>query len=225
VNWFYKNREERSKWLAERFANEISKSRNLLDVGCYNADFKKHIPKTIKYTGIDISGKPDIFINLDKIEKLPFKNNEFDTTICADVLEHLENIHLIFDELCRVSNKYIIITLPNAYASIPEFIKGKKYAKNTEKRKQFGKYNKFYGLPLEIPEDRHRWFFSYDEAVEFLKFRAKIFNFEINVAESEYMYKKRPLLRKVFFTSLKKINRNLVYRNIIVLLEKTNGKN
>jgi len=225
MNWFYKNREERSKWLAEHFSNEISKSRNLLDVGCYNADFKNFISDKIKYTGIDIAGKPDVFINLDKVKNLPFHENEFDTVICADVLEHLENIHLIFDELCRVSNKYIIVTLPNAYASIPEFIKGKKYAKKNEKRKQFGKYNKFYGLPLEVPEDRHRWFFSYDEAVEFLKFRAKKYNFELKVAESEYHYKKYSFLRKIFFATLRKLNINLVYRNVIVLLEKTDGKN
>ena len=220
MNWFYKNREERSKWLAERFEKEISSSKSLLDVGCYNADFKKHIPISIKYTGIDIAGKPDIFINLDKIEKLPFNNNEFDTIVCADVLEHLENIHLIFDELCRTSAKNIIITLPNAYASIPEFIKGKKYAKTKEKQKQFGKYNKFYGLPLEVPEDRHRWFFSYDEAVEFMEYRAKKYNFKISVQESEYQYKKLLFFRKIFFSILRKRNKNLVDRNIIVLLQK-----
>ncbi len=220
MNWFYKNREERSKWLAERFGKEITTSKSLLDVGCYNADFKRHIPNMVKYTGIDIAGKPDIFINLDKIKNLPFANNEFETTVCADVLEHLENIHLIFDELCRVTSKNIIITLPNAYASIPEIIKGKKYAKNQEKRMQFGIYNKFYGLPLEKPEDRHRWFFSYDEAIEFLEFRAKNYNFKIAVSESEYSYKKLPFIRKIFFASLRKRNKNLVDRNIIVLLKK-----
>ena len=220
MNWFYKNREERSKWLAKRFGKQIITSKSLLDVGCYNADFKKHIPNTVKYTGIDIAGKPDIFINLDKIENLPFNDNEFDTTVCADVLEHLENIHLIFDELCRVTNKNIIITLPNAYASIPEIIKGKKYAKTQEKRKQFGKYNKFYGLPLEIPEDRHRWFFSYEEAIDFLTYRAAKFDFEIKTAESEYQYKKEKFIRRLFFSTLRKRNRNLVDRNIIVLLTK-----
>lgn len=220
MNWFYKNREERSKWLAERFKKEISTTNSLLDVGCYNADLKKHISQSVKYTGIDVAGTPDFFINLDNINELPFKNNEFDIVLCADVLEHLENIHLIFDELCRVSNKNIIITLPNAYASIPEFIKGKVYAKDIEKKKQFGKYNKFYGLPLEKPEDRHRWFFSYDEAFEFIKYRADKFNFEIQVIESEYKYIKNSFIRKVFFSILRFINKNLVDRNIIILLKK-----
>lgn len=220
MNWFYKNREERSKWLGERFRNEISQSNSILDVGCYNANLKEHLPNNIKYTGIDIAGKPDIFINLDKIDKLPFDDNEFDSVICADVLEHLENIHLIFDELCRVSNKYIIITLPNAYASIPEFIKGKKYTTDADKRKQFGKYNKFYGLPLEKPEDRHRWFFAFNEAVEFIDYNAKKHNFKVKIVESEQAYVKLTFLRKIFFSILRKINKNLTDRNIILLIQK-----
>ncbi len=220
MNWFYKSREERSKWLVERFRKAISNSSKLLDVGCYNADLKKHLTDNISYTGIDIAGKPDIFINLDEIDKLPFEDNHFDTVICADVLEHLENIHLIFDELCRVSKKYIIITLPNAYAVIPEFIKGKKYAQNIEKRLQYGKYSKFYGLPYEKPADRHRWFFAFDESVDFLNYRAKKFDFKIEVAESEYAYVKLPFFRAVFFAVLRKFNKNLTDRNIIILLQK-----
>jgi len=219
MNWFYNNRKERSRWLAERFEAEISSSKSLLDVGCYNADLKTFISKNIKYTGIDIAGKPDVFINLDEIEKLPFGDNEFDTVICADVLEHLENIHLIFDELCRVSAKNIIISLPNAYASIPEFVKGKKYAKTPEKRKQFGKYQKFYGLPLEKPDDRHRWYFAYDEAIDFLSYRAEKFGFKIKIAESEWKYTKFSFLKMIkwFF---KQISNNLAQKNIICLLEK-----
>jgi hypothetical protein len=165
-------------------------------------------------------GKPDLFINLDKIDKLPFIDNQFDTIICADVLEHLENIHLIFDELCRISTKNIIITLPNAYAGISSFLRKKTYAKTFEKQKQFGKYAKFYGLPLEKPEDRHRWFFSFDEALDFLKYRGGKLNFSIKLAESEYKYKKRPLLESLYYFVLRKINKNIAEGNIIVLLEK-----
>ena len=218
MNWFYKNREERSKWLVERFKKEISQSENLLDVGCYNADLKNFIPDQIKYTGIDIAGKPDIFINLDETEKLPFDNNTFETVICADVLEHLENIHLIFDELCRVSGKYIIITLPNAYVFIPQFIRGKKYAKNTDKRKQFGRYSKFYGLPFEKPEDRHRWFFSYDEATEFVEYRAKKNNFKIVAVDNEWNYI-RFSLKKILLATLRLINKNFTQKHFICLLE------
>ncbi|MBN1253037.1 MAG: class I SAM-dependent methyltransferase [Bacteroidales bacterium] len=220
MNWFYKNREERSKWLAKRFESEISDSKNLLDIGCYNADLKNFISKNINYTGIDIAGKPDVFLNLDKIEKLPFNDNSFDTIVCADVLEHLENIHLIFDELCRVSNKNIIITLPNAYANIPDFFLAKKYSKNIETQKQFGKHIKFYGLPLEKPDDRHRWFFSFSEAIDFIKYRAQKFNFKVSIIESEHNHLNIKSLKLLILKILRKINKNLIDRNIIILLKK-----
>ena len=220
MDWFYKNREERSKWLVERFYEEISNSNSLLDVGCFNADLKKYLPEAIKYIGVDIAGKPDVFIDLDKIDRLPFDNNQFDTVVCADVLEHLENIHLVFDELCRVASKNLIITLPNAYASIPEFLIGKKYTDDSEKRKKYGKHSKFYGLPLEKPEDRHRWFFSFDEAIDFLKNRANKFDFYLDVIESENQYKRMSFIRKLGFYLLRKFNKNLTERNVIVLLKK-----
>jgi len=221
MKWFYKNREERSKWLAEKFYKEISSSKSLLDVGCYTAELKKHLPRNIKYIGIDIDGFPDMFINLDEIDELPFEDNSFDTVVCADVLEHLNNIHLIFDELCRITEKHLIITLPNAYASIPEFIKGKKYTTNHEKRKKHGKYSKYYGLPLEKPEDRHRWFFSFDEAVEFTKFRAEKFNLSLKLVESEFKYASYPFFRKMIYLIMRKYNRNLVDKHIILFLSKT----
>jgi hypothetical protein len=220
MKWFYKNREERGKWLAQRFSKELETTKSLLDIGCDNADLKRFISQKINYKGIDIAGKPDIYINLDEIEKLPFENNFFDMVVCTDVLEHLEQLHLVFDEMCRVSSNYLLITLPNAYASIPEFLIGKKYTKDVEKLKKFGKYSKFYGLPLDRPSDRHRWFFSFDEAVDFVKYRAGKFGFKLIIAESEYKYLKKQFLRKLFFSILRKLNKNLVDRNIILLLKK-----
>ena len=67
---FYTNREERSKWLTGRFKEEFSASKSVLDVGCYNADLKKHLKKDTEYTGIDIAGKPTLVINLDEIERI-----------------------------------------------------------------------------------------------------------------------------------------------------------
>lgn len=221
MNWFYNSREERSKWLVERFNAEVSDSKSVLDIGCYNKDLKKYIPENIEYKGIDIDGKPDIYLNLDKIEQLPFNDNEFDMVVCADVLEHIENIHLIFDEICRVSSKYILITLPNSYAMILSFLRGKKYTENIEKLKQFGKHNKFYGLPLEIPNDRHRWFFSFEEAIDFINYRIKKTAFNISTIDTEHGYMNYGFLKKIFFALLKKINKNLVYKNIIVMIKKT----
>ena len=63
-----------------------------LDVGCDEALLKTLLAPDIKYTGIDVAGKPDIVLNLEKIERLPFDDSTFDCVICSDVLEHLDKL-------------------------------------------------------------------------------------------------------------------------------------
>jgi len=82
-------------------------------------------------------------------------------------LEHLDNLHEVFDDLCRVSNKYIIISLPNNWINF-------KFA--LIRNEGFFKY---YGLPIDPPKDRHKWFFNYIQAYNFIKERGLRNNFEI----------------------------------------------
>lgn len=49
MNWFYNSRESRSRWLAERFQEEIAQSESVLDVGCHKRDFQKYISETKKF--------------------------------------------------------------------------------------------------------------------------------------------------------------------------------
>jgi len=220
INWYYKNRDERSKWITERFKKEFENSITVLDVGCYTKELKKYLSEDTSYTGIDIAGSPDLSINLETIEKLPFKSNFFDIVVCADVLEHLENIHLIFDELCRVSSKYVIITLPNPISGINRYILKKIYATDLEAKKRFGKYLKYYGLPLERPEDRHKWFFSYEDVVDFIRYRSNKFDFDVQIIENNLMYEKFTFPKNLMINVIKMINMNLAYRDVIFLLEK-----
>ena len=83
-----------------------------MDVGCYEAPLRDFLPKGV-YTGVDMAGNPDIVINLDSGDDLPFPDEAYETVISIETLEHLENVHQIFHEICRVSGKYIIISLPN----------------------------------------------------------------------------------------------------------------
>jgi SAM-dependent methyltransferase len=221
MNWFYNNREERSRWLVERFHKEFESTESVLDLGCYNSDLKLFLSQTIKYTGVDIIGKPDLIINLDKIEKLPFDDESFDTVVCADVLEHLENLHLIFDEACRVTKKFVIITLPNPFSELIGFFRGKKYSRTKDKRMLHGKYSKFYGLPLEKPEDRHRWFFSFDEAEEFIEYRSSKNGMRISSIENEFKYLKESLIKNILLFPIKIINKHLIAKHMIILLTKS----
>jgi 2-polyprenyl-3-methyl-5-hydroxy-6-metoxy-1,4-benzoquinol methylase len=108
-------------------------------------------------TGVDIAEKADISLNLDECARLPFADQEFETVICLDVLEHLENLHRVFDEAARVCSKWLLVSLPNSWhLARLRIARGK------------GKIA-HYGLPLSPPEDRHRWFFSYEEALAFFR--------------------------------------------------------
>jgi ubiquinone/menaquinone biosynthesis C-methylase UbiE len=95
----YKNHEEKAKWIVEHFGSVFNDIKSILDVGCDQRHLCKYLPERIKYIGIDICGAPDIYFNIENNEKLPFKDNSFDLVLCADILERLENIHVIFDKL------------------------------------------------------------------------------------------------------------------------------
>jgi 2-polyprenyl-3-methyl-5-hydroxy-6-metoxy-1,4-benzoquinol methylase len=94
---------------------------NLLDVGCGNGIFCNYILEKnpqINITGLDRSNEALKHVLSNKIVgdiiNIPFKNNEFDCVTCLQVLEHLpiEAYKNALKELTRVSNKYIIISVP-----------------------------------------------------------------------------------------------------------------
>lgn len=161
----FNERAERSRYIAKRFSDYVIG--NVLDIGCDKAVLKALL-KDIKYTGIYIGGTPDIQINLDKVERLPFDDNIFDASVCSDVLEHLDNLHLIFGEIVRVSNKYIIISLPNNWANARKPIE-----------RGTGSFS-HYGLPPAPPLDRHKWFFGLSEAISFCTEQEKLYPISIN---------------------------------------------
>lgn len=217
INWYYKSRAERSKWIAERFNDFFKNAESVIDVGCWEKDLQSNLDKNTKYTGIDIAGKPDIQINLDTTEKLPFSDKQFDVAVCTDVLEHLENIHNITGELMRITSKYIIITLPNPIREIAQYIINKE--RNFD-RKEHGKYTKYYGLPLEKPTDRHRWFFSTSEAIEFIEYHADKNSWKIKLFETDLKYRKPSIKEKAFLNLLGIKNRDFPPRDLIFLLER-----
>lgn len=194
-NLYYKTREDKPKWVVDNFP-ELFKAPSILDIGCDKKQLKRYIPENTHYIGLDISKEADINFNLDSGNVLPFKDREFNLVVALDILEHIENIHQIFDELCRVSSKSILISLPN---NLQSAIKGyifRKYNKDKNYQLQHGKYSKFYGLPFEKPEDRHRWFFNSEEAESFVNYRANKNGF--NVVGIKYEIDMQSTIRKIF---------------------------
>ena len=122
--------------------------------------------KETLYCGLDLYPPAHIIGNLEK--GIPFGDASFDTVVALDVLEHTDNIHEAFKELCRVARKNVLITLPNVYEikSRIRFLLGKQLS---------GKY----GLPSNFQRDRHRWFFSLQEARTFIHEMGRLQEFEV----------------------------------------------
>ena len=176
----------------------------ILDVGCRKGGLKRAVTSpTARYIGFDLSHPANVVGNLD--EGLPFEPQSIDTVVALDVLEHTNDMHRCFEELCRVSRHNIVVSLPNIYdiESRVRFLLGLKIS---------GKY----GLPLSPPEDRHRWLFSYNEARLFCFHAAMIHGFTI---KSEGCLIPRRRLRLLFSLG-SSLRPNLFCRTYLVLLQR-----
>lgn len=171
----YKDREGRAKYIADKYA-PILTSGTLLDVGAGQCHLRKYLPAAMKFTGVDLAPEADLRLNLEK-EPLPFEAGSFDVVTCIDVLEHLENLHSMFDDICRITARYTLIALPTPWVDL--------YRVWCWGGEQSAQSLKFYGLPAEPPEDRHKWFFSLSEAEEFIRRRAELNNMNIVQMDTE----------------------------------------
>ena len=116
---------EVSKAMSNLLKKVVKKDDKILDVGCATGHFyrsmKKRINKYFYYTGTD---PYSIFLDKAKhawrndekanfikgnIYKLPFKKNQFDISICSNVFIHLNDVRKPISEICRVTNKIIIL--------------------------------------------------------------------------------------------------------------------
>jgi 2-polyprenyl-3-methyl-5-hydroxy-6-metoxy-1,4-benzoquinol methylase len=155
----YTDRTTKAAYVASKYASILHGS--VLDVGCDQKQLLRAIGSCGRYVGVDVDAGADVVLNLDR-EELPFESGSFDTVVCADVLEHLDRVHAVFDRLCRVARRHVVVSLPNPVRTLMlAMLEGSQ-----------GRL-KFYGLPVEEPRDRHRWFFGHEEAVEFLTERGR----------------------------------------------------
>lgn len=155
----FNKRTDRSQFLYDHYTPLFKES--VLDVGCFEAPLRNILPAEVSYTGVDIVGDPDITINLEECDRLPFDDNSMHTVICIEVLEHLNKLHFIMDEIFRIAQKEVIISLPNCWASA-----------RTPITRGSGKIA-HYGLPFEAPVDRHKWFINVSEICAFFENYAK----------------------------------------------------
>ena len=79
-------------------------SGKLLDFGCGSKPYEKLFKNSNNYVGVEVSGnkenlKSDIYYNGIA---LPFADNTFDSILCTEVLEHVEQLDDVMIELYRV---------------------------------------------------------------------------------------------------------------------------
>lgn len=193
----YSSREERAAYTYKKYG-EFLQGR-ILDVGCGDANLREFVSS--EYIGIDITGKFDVLFNLE-LGKLPFNSNSFDCVVCTDVLEHLEKIHDMFFELARVTRKYVIISLPNNWNTLINRIFSLRGKDGT----------KYYGLTIEKPKDRHRWFFNYEEAKYFIYGMAEKRDMDVIVCEPYNQFElRRPFLNFLVKTILNEERYNNIF--------------
>jgi ubiquinone/menaquinone biosynthesis C-methylase UbiE len=81
-------------------------SENLLKKKCYAID--------CDLNEIESARKNIPFCNFMQasIYEIPYDDNSFDLVICTEVLEHLENPSKAMEEIFRVCNKYVLLSVP-----------------------------------------------------------------------------------------------------------------
>lgn len=159
----YESREDRNRW-ASSVIRSYPGSRLLNLGGGGKRHLGKHLGAQWDVHEVDITGDCDTLLNLDEIDRLPFDDNSFDTSCAFEVLEHLEQFHLLVDEMFRVTRSTILLSLPNAFVEARQVLRNHRPYDNPLEN---GVYSKFYGLPLEKPGDRHRWWLTFEDIVRF----------------------------------------------------------
>ncbi|MBN1977602.1 MAG: methyltransferase domain-containing protein [Anaerolineae bacterium] len=150
----YHSREERAVYIVRYFREYLAG--RVLDVGSGGAGLCSYLDEGVSID-LNPAASPDVLVDLER-GNLPFASNSYECVVCTDVLEHLENLHGIFAELVRVSRRYLIISLPNNWLEARAIICRGQHMRSMRR----------YGLPLDKPFDRHRWFFGYAEAEDFV---------------------------------------------------------
>ena len=103
---------------AEFVTNKLGKLNGdvVLDLGCRDMVLKKFLLGNYEYFGVDNSNTKETdpaLINHNLEEGIPINIKKPDIIVALDVLEHIENIHSVYNQLFTTSNKTIVVALPN----------------------------------------------------------------------------------------------------------------
>jgi ubiquinone/menaquinone biosynthesis C-methylase UbiE len=98
----------------------VTSGSSILDVGCGPGDLLNTLPDYDRQ-GLDISaaylaeaGRKGIETQLGRAEELPYADGVFDCVVCADILEHVLDLHATVSEALRVLKPkgHLIVRVP-----------------------------------------------------------------------------------------------------------------
>lgn len=205
--YFKPKTSQRYLLVKERWGHYVEE--DIIDVGSRDKTVERIFSK--RCTLLDKNNPQLHYFDWEK-EQLPFEERSFETVICLDTLEHINDIHLSFTDLSRITKNHLIISLPNCWRKTwKKFLRG--YGSGAS-----------YGLPPEKPKDRHKWFFNTEDVDNFLFYSA--YKNKLKVIDVVYLAPKTRLWHKIVYPIVKKIAptrfKNFFVETIFVLLERRN---
>ena len=111
----------------------VKPGKSLIDVGCGTGEFLVQLkdrfnslagidvsPDIIEFTSRKIKNYKNISLYRGELHSFNFPSEHFDVCLCLDVLEHVPNYLLLFEEVYRILRKDgdLIVTIPNKYDKI-----------------------------------------------------------------------------------------------------------
>jgi len=133
----YRTRNLISRFLVNGFLAALNKNlsaipthevKKVSEIGCADGELIKHIHTVFENAQIDatdISEKEilkaktncasiPVNFSIQNAENLDkYRDSGYDLVICCEVLEHLENPEQGLSELYRISNRYVLVSVPN----------------------------------------------------------------------------------------------------------------
>ena len=147
---------------------------SVLDIGCRDGSLADEIPDTY-YSGADIvPDKRGLVKYLGDVTKIDLPDR-FDAVVALDILEHLAHPSAFFDRIVEMSDRIILVSLPNTY--------------DLKSRARFalqGRISGKYVFSEQEPCDRHHWVMNHTEVVAFFEAKAKKHGLSLEVDYMTY---------------------------------------
>lgn len=192
--------EQRYRHLAKYHKNYLEGK--VIDIGSRSSELLERLTG-VKASLVDKHNKdlPDWDWEKDSV---PASDGSYDTVICYDTLEHIDNFHEGFFDILRLSKSNVLISLPNNWKkALNEFIKGR------------GRWES-YGIPPEKPHDRHKWFFNTEDIEDFIFYNAAPERGNYEVVDVKYNIPKTILRIKILYPILRFVLPEYYFKNLFV---------